>query len=144
MIPLHNPIYTGQVNGRAVRFFRAPNGVVALPWHSVADLVSAAGLPLDAQRVFIDATRSGPFQDAVRTVNTDAGKCLIAPHFVAQGTIGAFKKTGFLPDNDEFDTAFCLAGCEAANVLHEGLSPAERMRAVIQMGRNHLGLEDEE
>ncbi len=144
MRPLHNPIYIGQLRGRAIRFFTAPNGVVALPWHSCADLVSAAGLPADAQATFLRMTRSGPFQDSIRMVSTDAGEALIAPHFVAQGTIGAFRQCGFLPDDGAFENEFYRAGIGATKVLQMGMSPEERFRNLIQMGRQSLGQEDEE
>ncbi|NVN09740.1 hypothetical protein [Nguyenibacter vanlangensis] len=142
MNELHNPIYTGQLRGHAIRFFAAPNGVVALPWHSCADLASAAGLPADAQDVFLQMTRSGSFQDSVRMVRTDAGEVLIAPHFVAQGTIGAFKQCGFLPADDAFENEFYRAGIGAAKVLQAGMSPEERFANIIALGRQHLGADD--
>lgn len=135
------PIYTGQVNGRAVRFFRAPNGVVTLPWHSCADLVSAAALPEDGQEVFLNMTATGPWQDDVRNIETSAGRVLIAPHFVAQGAIGAFRQFGFV--RDDFEDAYCMALSGACQVLQKGMTPKERFQHIIMMGRHVLGREDD-
>ncbi|MBV1837173.1 hypothetical protein [Acetobacter estunensis] len=135
------PLYTGQVNGRAIRFFRAPNGVLAFPWHACADLVSAAALPEDAQEVFLSMTASGQFQDDVRTIQTSAGAVLIAPHFVAQGAIRAFQRLGLV--RQDFEDAYCMALTGACDVLHEGMTPEERFQNLISMGRYHLGREDD-
>jgi hypothetical protein len=42
----HAPIYTGQVNGYPVRFFKTPleDGRPDFVWHSVGDLENAIGL----------------------------------------------------------------------------------------------------
>jgi len=138
-----DPIHVGQVRGVAVRFFKAPNDAVALPWHAFSDLLSAAGLSRHDRRTFLSMVQSGPFQDDVRTVKTSAGPVMIAPHFVFQGTIGALKQVGLMPKDDDFESEFCMAGVSACEVLHAGLSPGERFERIITMGRRHLGREDE-
>lgn len=135
------PLYIGQVNGRPVRFYRAPNGVIALPWHSMTDLVSATGMPSEAQIVFLDMTSTGQWQDDVRTVQTDTGPLLIAPHWMAQGAIGAFEQNGMAPAG--FDEAYSLALTEACCVLQDGMTPEEKITNIIKMGRHHLGREDD-
>ncbi len=138
---LHNPFYIGQVRGCAVRFFRAPNDVVALPWHACADLTAAAALPDDLRTVFLNMTKSGQWQDSVRTVATDAGDVLIAPHFVAQGAMGAFQQHGLT--DESFEDDWCITAAEAACKMQEGMSAEEKLKNIIMMGRQHLGREDD-
>lgn len=134
------PLHTALINCHPVRFFHAPNAVTALPWHVLADLTAATGMPAYAQSVFLTMTRKGPFQDDIRTIMTGLGSILIGPHWIAQGTIGALIQAGFV--SSDFEEAYYQALVAACAELHKDLPASKRWESLIAMGRHHLGSDD--
>ena len=94
MSALASPAYTGTVNDKPLRFFKAPLQGAQLPWHAAADLHHCLSLPRDLRRHFRQSLRSSEWKDDVRTIATHDGIVTIAPHFMAQGLIGAMQEAG--------------------------------------------------
>lgn len=86
--PLAHPIHTGTVNGSPVRFFRGPDARPDMPWHALGDLTRALELPRALRRHLLQMTQRA-WAGTLRTVATAEGVTILAPHFVAQGLIGA-------------------------------------------------------
>src|SRR3712207_3966318 len=82
------PTHTGRLNGQPARFFTGPSGGPELPWHAVEDLYQALGLPRSVRRQLLRMMQETWGQE-LRTVATRDGVGTIAPHFVAQGLLGA-------------------------------------------------------
>jgi hypothetical protein len=100
---------TGQIDGKEVRFFRSPSSAPDFPWHATDDLHVALGFPRDLRRQFAQKLRAGWAKD-VRTVATSSGLVTIAPHFMAQGMIGAAEEVGCGPYTASTDYARAVAG----------------------------------
>jgi hypothetical protein len=135
MSEINVPLYTGTVNGHPVRFFKAPLPGLHIPWHAVEDLQKAANLPRDLRRRMLRMTQeSWPGQ--LRTVATADGLVTIAPHYAAQGFIGAAIKKGYVPASLEIE--YANAGAKAMQALGAGLPPAARFELAIRAARNSL------
>jgi hypothetical protein len=82
------------IRGHELRFYRTPNkdGRPDLPWHSVDDLCRALGLNRELRRRMKSYFYEGPFEASFRTIKTADGLVVIAPHYAAQGFIGAMKE----------------------------------------------------
>ena len=100
-----------------MRFFKTPNddGRPDLPWHSVDDLHRALGLNRSARKFFLHKLRNDWEWDVARTIATDSGLIIIAPHFVAQGSISAMVETGMA--SPKAATDYTVAGTEALQNL---------------------------
>lgn len=87
-----DPIFTGTVNGKPVRFFKTPlnDGKPDFPWHSVDDLQKAAGFDRQTRRHFL---RTMQHNDR-KSVATPDGIIVVAPHYIAQGLVGAAIELG--------------------------------------------------
>ena len=83
------PLYLGTLNGKPLRFFKAPVQGTHLPWHVSDDLKLALDMPRSLRRAFQQQIRSSEWAKDVHTVATEAGIVTIAPHFMAQGIIGS-------------------------------------------------------
>jgi hypothetical protein len=88
---LVSPLHVATILGKRLRYFRTPynDGRPDLPWHCVDDLQAILGLSREQRRYFLKAFRNGPFASSFETVATEDGIVTIAPHYVAQGFIGA-------------------------------------------------------
>jgi hypothetical protein len=101
---LHAPIYTGQVNGHPVRFFKTPfnDGRPDFVWHAVDDVDMILGLAPEGRQMMMRMTNED-YGRYLRTVATKDGVVTIAPHFMAQGKLGAFASQGAIPESVEFE-----------------------------------------
>ncbi|WP_139798294.1 hypothetical protein [Fulvimarina manganoxydans] len=73
-----------------------------------------------------------------RTVQTDTGETVIAPHFMAQGFIGAMKEIG--KASDAFETAYTFGIVGAMNKLTEGMDELDSINFGIAAFRNSNGI----
>jgi hypothetical protein len=89
--PLIEPVHVGTVGGRPLRFFRSPlaDGRPDMPWHSVDDLHRCLGMNRAMRKFFLAKLREGKQAQAHHTIATAEGIAVVAPHFMAQGTLDA-------------------------------------------------------
>lgn len=88
MSGLASPLHVGRLNGRTLRFFRAPLAGTHLPWHAFDDLQTCLSLP-EALRAALKRDLMADWGRDVRTVATADGIVTIAPHWMAAGLVGA-------------------------------------------------------
>ena len=118
-------IHTAMINGRPLRFFKSLNPGPHMPWHSQDDLFKCLGIPKSARTVFRKMTAEHEeWARQVRIVNTENGLVTIAPHFMAQGIIGAMAQSEFAAWDEELVTNdYTLGASRAMDVLTDGLAP---------------------
>ena len=141
MSELVTPLSTGIINGSSVRFFKAPLPEPHLPWHAAADLQRALKLPRDLRRHLLRMTQES-WPGALRTVATADGLVTIAPHYLAQGIIGAAIEKGYVPTSIEFE--YTRAGAAAMEALGEGLPPIAQFELAMIAAKNTLGVDRKE
>lgn len=135
MTQLTEPIHTATINGRPLRFFRAPGNDLHLPWHSVDDLYEAMGLPGEERRRLLE--RTGTFSGgSITRVETVGGQVVIASHSVAQDAIGAAMKASGIPN--DFQRQYGRAATVATSMLCGKLSRIESLQLTIMAARNTL------
>lgn len=121
MSQLTEPLHVCTIAGHTFRFFRSPLAGPDFPWHAVDDLHACLALPRDLRRHFQRWLKNGPYKDDVRTVATADGIALIAPHFAAQGLLGAATELcaamGVMSNAKTVDSEYCHAGGEALKKL---------------------------
>lgn len=88
MSSLLAPVHTGCLNGRPLRFFRAPTSGTQLPWHAWEDMQACLDLSHDLRGHFRRCLMEDWASD-VRTIATAEGIVTIAPHWMAQGVVAA-------------------------------------------------------
>lgn len=130
------PLYTGTVNGHPVRFYRKPTGALELPWHAADDLYRALGLNREARREILRVTQKS-WAGELRTIATTDGVVTIAPHYAAQGIIGAVIETGGAPASVK--TEYAMAGGEALKVMQGDLPPEAALAFALEAFRNTGG-----
>ncbi len=111
------PIHTGTVNGQPVRFFKTPldDGRPDFPWHATDDLMKACGLKQPAEREFFLRSTRKDWGGSVRTVATSSGPVTLAPHYMAQGLLGAMVHVRRVKKKAE--TEYALAATAAMDAL---------------------------
>lgn len=116
------PLHEARVCGKRLRFFRTPlnDGRPDLPWHSVDDLQSCLGLSRAQRKIFLRMLQNDQRMGPIQTVATTDGLISIAPHFAAQGMIGAIQQVGMA--KPEADAEYAVAGVEACKKLTGGMS----------------------
>jgi ethanolamine utilization microcompartment shell protein EutS len=107
-----------------------------LPWHVHDDLAACLGLPRDARRQFRQRKIGGPFKGDVRTVATASGIVTIAPHFAAQGLIGAAIEAGMA--SIAFDDQYSAATIAAFKVITGDLPPMAAVELAIAATKTSL------
>lgn len=128
MIGLVSPISRGCLNGRPLRFFRAPLSGTHLPWHAFDDLQACLALPEDV-RAGLKRDLMADWSRHVRTVATADGIVTIAPHWMAAGLVGAV--AGRAGDDLDLTTAYQQALFSAWAAL-TGDMPAADSLALLQ------------
>lgn len=106
------------VAGVRVRFFRPPTSSPDFPWHVADDLFAALRFPRPVRRHFQQQLRA-QHAGRIRTVATSEGIVTLAPHFMAQGAIGAGEEIGCAPYEAEID--YARAGAKALSILTASL-----------------------
>lgn len=114
MRPLLKPLHVATVAGERVRFFNPPTGAPDFPWHVADDLFVALRFPRAVRRHLQQSLRA-EHASSIRTVATSEGIVTLAPHFMAQGVIGAGEEIGCAPYEAEID--YARAGAKALGVL---------------------------
>lgn len=141
MTALVAPIHTGAVAGAPVRFFKGPSGAPELPWHGVEDLYRALGLPRHVRRQMLQMTQRS-WGAELRTVATAEGPVVIAPHYAAQGLLGALKELrsvgARVPAHVEAE--YCMAAGDALKKLAGGLPPLASVAFALTAFRNTNGV----
>ena len=113
---IHTPVHVGVVAGKPLRFFRSPKPGPQMPWHAHDDLLSCLDLPDDLK---LDFRRRlvGPWKADVRTVAVAEGVVTIAPHFIAQGLIGAAIEIGPVKSAKQVERDYHREGTIALELL---------------------------
>ncbi|MGA2493331.1 MAG: hypothetical protein ABSF67_10315 [Roseiarcus sp.] len=131
------PLHTAPLGVATLRFFRPPSAMPDVPWHAYDDLLRCIDLPRAAHRQFHQMLTSGPFKGDVRTVATSDGIVTIAPHFIAQGLIGAaIEAWGARP---ELEMEYTKALVAAMKQLTGDLPPFASFEFVLAAARNASG-----
>jgi hypothetical protein len=130
------PIHTGLINDVDVRFFKCPKSAAELPWHAVDDLFRACLPSRHDRRVYLRSIQKDWGADLL-TVATSAGPVTIAPHFAAQGLIGAMIKVRVI--KPEIEAAYCKEGVKALQALMGDLPPRARFEFAMMAAKNSLG-----
>lgn len=110
-------LHSGVVNGKPLRFVPSPLTGPDFPWHVADDLFAALAFPRAVRREFSRKLKAEHAKD-VKTVATAAGIVTIAPHFMAQGAIGAAVDIGCAPRSVEGEY-----GREGVKALNKFLDP---------------------
>lgn len=131
---LQTTLHTADVNGKPVRFFRSPQQGPDFPWHVADDLFLALGFPRPVRKEFQRRLKADHADD-VRTVATSDGIVTIAPHYMAQGAIGAGIDIGCTPTTAE--ASYARAGVVCLNLIlaERGLSGEAALRFAIDAAR---------
>jgi hypothetical protein len=135
---LVEPVYTGTLDGKPLRFFKAPLAGPHLPWHAMDDLHVCLALPRSLRRHFRQQLQSSQWAKDVRTVATSAGIATIAPHWVAQGLIGAVIEIGHTPAATEM--AYARQAVGAWNAITGDLKGFANVNLMMAAFRNTNGI----
>lgn len=107
-------LHEAMIAGVRVRFFKPQAGSPDFPWHVADDLFAALRFPRPVRRHFQQRLRA-EHASSIRTVATSEGIVTLAPHFMAQGAIGAGEEIGCAPYDAELD--YARAGAAALTKL---------------------------
>ena len=100
MANLIAPIYTATLNGRPLRFFKAPLTTPHIPWHSYDDLLRCIGVKQWIRDEVLEVIRTGRSGD-VRTVACQSEILIITPHYAAKWFINNLRgKMKFRQQNE--------------------------------------------
>jgi hypothetical protein len=131
-----SPIHVAPLGCSTLRFFKSPATSPDLPWHVHTDLAACLDLPRPVRREFHRMLMNGPFKPDVRTVATDSGIVTIAPHFAAQGMIGASLEVGRV--KPAFEMEYAKAVITALKVLSGDLPPRAALDFAIAAAAHSL------
>jgi hypothetical protein len=131
------PAFTGTLNDKPLRFFKAPMPESHLPWHAAEDLHACLDLPRDLRRYFQQQLRSSEWKADVQTVATASGIVTIAPHFIAQGLIGAMIDVGQSPASTEI--RYSMQVKQAWDAIYPGGNFAEAISLLVTAYHNTSG-----
>lgn len=130
MSALSAPAHIGTLNNRPLRFFKAPLPAPHLPWHAAEDLHQCLALPCDLRRHFQQQLKSSDWKNDVRTVATTDGIVTIAPHFIAQGLIGAMQGVGRADARTEIQ--YARQAKEAWDAIYPGRNFTEALSLLAE------------
>ena len=130
------PLHTGTVGGCPVRFFRGPSGRPEPSWHAIEDCIRPLGLSRSLRRELLRMTQRH-WGAELRTVATADGPVVVAPHYVAQGLLGAAVEA--MGAKASVETEYALAGAEALRKLGGDLPPMARVELALAAFRNSTG-----
>lgn len=124
-----SPLHTAGLGKSTLRFFRSPNVGADFPFHCHDDLVACLGLPRELRR-FFKRKIAADWKADIRTIATPDGIVTIAPHFMAQGLIGAAIDTRSAPSS--FDEDYAKAAADALKIVTTGWSADETVAYLIE------------
>jgi hypothetical protein len=137
MSALQEPVYTGTLNDKPLRFFKTPRiGGPELPWHSFDDLLVCCGWPRDMRREF-RAQLHGEWKSSVATVAPGGAPITIAPHWMAQGIIGAAIERGRLKPPAEI--VYARQAVKAWNAIGGSGTTEEQIASLVAAFHNTNG-----
>jgi hypothetical protein len=128
------PIHVGTITEVPVRFFKAPTQVPNLPWHAHDDLLRAIGLPRALRRHFQQMVQKA-FGKDLKTIAATDGLVTIAPHYAAQGLLGAAADVGMAHD---YETLYALQAADALKKLAGDLPLQAHLEFCLEAARNTL------
>ena len=137
MSTLTAPIHNGTLNGKPLRFFKAPLSGPHLPWHAWDDMVACIGLPRSLRR-HMQQSLKGEHAANIRTVATADGIVTIAPHWMAQGFLGSMIELRQAPASIEMD--YARQAVEAWNAITGDLPPGANIDLMCAAFRNTNGI----
>jgi hypothetical protein len=126
------PLYTGILAGKPIRFFRTPfdDRRPDFPWHAMNDLLVALAVPTALHTSFLCQMHSDSTK-VYRTVATSIGLVNVASHCATQGLVSAIVAVGCAPASVEHE--YTVAATQAGMVLTERLSDKQAaVRAPIR------------
>lgn len=91
--PISTPIHIATVNGKPLRFFRSPVKDPDMPWFAIKDMLECFGLA-HVGGIIMSSLKNSEWGGDVRPAATTDGLVEIAPHYMAQGFLGAMEKVG--------------------------------------------------
>ena len=128
------PIHVASVGAGTLRFFKSPSAP-DIPWPPRRP-GACLGLTRDARRQFRQKLIGGPFKADIRTVATASGIVTIAPHFAAQGLIGAAIEAGLA--SAAFEDRYTAAAIAAFKVMTGDLPPLAAVELAITAAKTSL------
>ncbi len=130
---LTTPVFTGELNGKPLRFFKAPRPGPHLVWHSWDDMLACFALPRDLRRHF-KARLQQDYRTEIETVATSEGITTVAPHWMAQGLIGSMTDLGFASNGT--DISYARESVKAWNVAVGDLPPGANFDLMVAAFQN--------
>lgn len=135
---LSAPIFDGDLNGHAVRYFTSPiyraHRQPDMPWHSVDDLWPVLMPGWDTATAF-EVLKQQMRKDwrEPRTVATAGGIVTIAPHFMAEGLFEAILGLSNGPQESLIKLRGRYRNCctQALKVMTAHMGPVQRMLFAI-------------
>lgn len=138
MSVLVEPVHTGTLNGKPLRFFKAPLSGPHLPWHAPHDLHLCLGLGRDLRRDFRRRLQSSEWSKDIQTVATSGGIVTIAPHWMAQGLIGSIIE--MMGMSTQVEMAYAREAVSAWNAMMGDLPDQANLETMIAAFRNTNGI----
>lgn len=129
---IETPLLEAEHDGNLLRLFKSPLHVrhnqADMPWHSTDDLRRLAGFPDPDDRNFLYLLRQDWREP--ETIATADGITTIAPHFMAEGIIGAMLKNPDLFSRERVVAVrafYRRSQTEALKLLTRHLHPVEKL-----------------
>lgn len=135
---VHSPIHIGTINRHQVRFFKGLSGKPDMPWHAFDDLAKAVGFQEEMRRAFLQATQSD-WKGQMQSIATSDGIVVIAPHYVAQGTVGAAIETRRC--SPDVEVQYAAEGAKALSIIMAHVPPEGFLDFLGQAFRSSNGVE---
>jgi len=137
---LVTPIFTGQVHGRHLRFFRNPeDDAPSMPWCSIDDLHEALRLPRPIRRQ-LKRISQRHWADELETIATGDSVTTVGPHAMAQALIETAIEAGGAPQTIAVDYQHASAG--AMSALTTFMPDTASLEYMVAAARQHMGLPD--
>jgi hypothetical protein len=130
------PLHTAALGRSTLRFFRSPLQGADFPYHAHDDLLVCLGLPRELRR-FFKKKLVNDWKDNIKTIATVNSIVTIAPHYVAQGLIGAAIETGHV--STRFADHYAVAAAEALKAITVGWSPDETVAFLCEAFKRQSG-----
>ena len=137
MSALVSPVHSVTLNGKPLRFFKAPLSAPHLPWHAWDDMLACIGLPRSLRRHMQQSLKRDHAGD-IRTVATADGIVTIAPHWMAQGFLGSMIQLRQAPASIEME--YARQAVDAWNAIVGDLPPGASINLMCAAFHNTNGI----